>query len=377
MSTFKKYFPIAVLAFLLYLATLYWKKFVHLTGSLLSAAAPLLLGLVIAYVVNIIMIRYEKLYKKIFKERFDGGRRVSCILLSYFTVVLFIILLFSIVTPQIVNAIQTFFKHGYSTFAPYLKKLAKNPQIAKYADSLESALKSIRSGSTSAKAQSTLTSLLTGAGGAMKTIRTIASSLVSGLTTLFFGLIFSLYLLGGKERLQRQLKRLITTYLPKASGPIYHVAYVFDHAFSSFVVCKVTDGLILGILTSMGCLILGFPYATMIGVIIGVTALIPVIGAYVGAVIGAFLILTVKPIKALYFLAFYIILQQVDDNIIYPRIIGSSLGLPAIWSLGAVTIFGGTFGFIGMLIGVPITSAIYTLLKEDLNRRNKKGEQMS
>lgn len=376
MSTFKKCFPIAVLAFLFYLATLYWKSFVHLTASLLNAASPLLLGLVIAYVVNIIMIRYEAIYKKIFKDRFASSRRAICILLSYLTVVLLIVLIISIIAPQIVNAIQTFFKHGYTTLVPYLKRLSKNTELAKYTSSVESVLKNFRSSNTS-KVQSTLTTMLTGASGAMKTITSVASSFASSLATLVFGLIFSLYLLGGKEKLQRQLKRVITTYLPKIADPLYHVAHVFDHAFSSFVVAKVTDGLILGILTTLGCLILQFPYATMIGVIIGVTALIPIIGAYIGAIISAFLILTVKPIQAIYFLIFYIILQQVDDNLIYPRIIGSSLGLPAIWSLGAVTVFGGTFGFIGMLIGVPVTSAIYTLLKEDMDRRNKKGEEMS
>ena len=127
-------------------------------------------------------------------------------------------------------------------------------------------------------------------------------------------------------------------------------------------------------MTTIGCLIFHFPYAIMVGVIIGVTALVPIIGAYVGAAISAFLIFIANPIKALYFLIFYVILQQIDDNIIYPRIVGSSLGLPAIWILGAVTVFGGVFGFVGMLIGVPITSGLYTLLKEDVLRRRQKAE---
>ena len=125
----------------------------------------------------------------------------------------------------------------------------------------------------------------------------------------------------------------------------------------------------MGLLCILGMLILRLPYAGMIGALIAFTALIPIAGAYIGAIIGAFMILTVSPMKALIFLIFLVVLQQFEGNVIYPRVVGSSMGLPGIWVLAAVTIGGGMFGIGGMLIGVPITAAAYRLIKEDLSKK--------
>ena len=132
--------------------------------------------------------------------------------------------------------------------------------------------------------------------------------------------------------------------------------------------CQCLEALILGVLCTLGMLVLNIPYAGMIGALIAITALIPIAGAYIGALVGAFMILTVSPIKALVFLVFLIILQQLEENLIYPRVVGSSIGLPSFWVLAAITIGGGLFGIIGMIIGVPLAAALYKLLREDLNK---------
>ena len=148
-----------------------------------------------------------------------------------------------------------------------------------------------------------------------------------------------------------------------------------DETFSSFIIGQCTEAVILGTLCSVGMLIFDFPYAVMIGSFIGVTALIPVVGAYLGAGVGAFMILTVDPLKAVLFLIFIVVLQQLEGNLIYPRVVGSSIGLPGMWVLAAVTVGGGLMGIGGMLFGVPLTATLYKLFRSDVNRRNEKKDR--
>ena len=147
-----------------------------------------------------------------------------------------------------------------------------------------------------------------------------------------------------------------------------YVLSVMNDSFHKYIVGQCTEALILGGLCTLGMLILKIPYATMTGAVIAFTALIPVAGGYIGAAVGAFMILTVSPVKAIIFLIYIVVLQQLEGNLIYPRVVGSSMGLPAIWVLAAVTIGGGVMGIAGMLIGVPIAATLYRLLREDVNK---------
>jgi predicted PurR-regulated permease PerM len=370
-----KYVSFGLMAFILYMIYLYWRPFVKLIGTFVKAASPMIFGLVLAYIVNIIMIRYEALYKKLFLGKGEKVRRGICILLSFVSVIAFFAIMTAIIAPQIVNAIATLIKNGASSLTPYIKKLSKYPQAAEVLKNVQNYLKP-SSGSISKQATQLLKQVFTGNSNLFKQVTSILSSIVSILATILFGFIFSIYLLGGKERLQDQLCRLIKAYIPKTYGGIMYVAHVFNHAFSNFIICKVTDGIILGVLTTLGALILRIPYAFMVGPIIGITALVPIIGAYIGALVSAFLIFTVKPASVIVFLIYYIILQQVDDNVIYPRIVGSSLGLPAIWTLASVTVFGSVFGLAGMILGVPVTSALYTMISENVHQREAKALAM-
>jgi predicted PurR-regulated permease PerM len=196
------------------------------------------------------------------------------------------------------------------------------------------------------------------------------SATFSGFAKFVIALIFAIYILVGKEKLGVQLIRVTDHYLkPEWNEKIRYVLRVFNECFHKFIVGQCIEAVVLGSLCILGMTILRFPYAMMIGTLIGFTALIPVAGAYIGAGVGAFMILTVSPIQALVFLLFIVILQQLEGNLIYPKVVGSSIGLPGIWVLAAVTIGGGISGIGGMLLGVPTAAALYQLIKNDMNKK--------
>lgn len=371
MQKYQKYIPMAIVGFVFYLAILYWKSFVALVGSIIKASSAMIIGLLMAYVVNILMIQFEKLYQHIFKKKYQKAKRPLCIILSYLSVVLLFALLVSIIVPQIIDATELLLKNSFKALSPYLNNLSKYPQLKSFITPIETFLSDLSKGSLSSTSTDMLKHLFTGASGLLSNMTKVLSSIAGIVATLFFGFMFSLYLLGSKEILLAQLNRVLKTYLPKAYPTISYVAHVFNESIKNFVIGQVTEALIIGVLAALGCTILRFPYALMVGAIIGTTALIPVLGAYLGALVSAFLIFTISPVKAIQFLIFIVILQQFEDNLIYPRVVGTSLGLPGIWVLASITVFGGVFGFGGVIFGVPITSALYTLLRNDLHRRMK------
>ena len=229
--------------------------------------------------------------------------------------------------------------------------------------------------SVSTQVEQLLKTVLGGVGGAVGSIMNAVTSVVSVVVNVVIGLIFSLYVLLDKEGLGRRCKTLISMYLPKASDKIFYVTQVLDDSFHSFIVGQCLEAIVLGTLCVIGMLIFRFPYAVMIGMFIGFTALIPVAGAYIGAAVGAIMILTVSPIQAVEFLVFVVVLQQLEGNLIYPRVVGKSIGLPGIWVLTAVTIGGGVLGVGGMLLAVPLFAAGYRLLREDIERRKQRGKK--
>ena len=207
-------------------------------------------------------------------------------------------------------------------------------------------------------------------------ILSVVTSIFSGVVTAFLSIIFSVYMLLSKNRIASQLDRVSKRYIKvKVYERIKYVLKVLDDSFHRYIVGQCTEAVILGILCIVGMLILGLPYATMIGSLIAFTALIPIAGAYIGAGLGAFIILVSAgeggPFKALMFIIYIIILQQLEGNLIYPKVVGSSLGLPGIWVLAAVTVGGGVFGIPGMIIGVPLTAAIWRIVKDDVEKKEK------
>lgn len=201
----------------------------------------------------------------------------------------------------------------------------------------------------------------------------VASSIASGVVNFSLGFIFALYVLLQKEKLGSQFRKLFYAYLPeKVTDKILEVCSLSNSTFSSFVTGQCTEAVILGTMFVVVMLICQLPYALMIGVLIGFLSLIPIFGAFIGCFVGAFLILMVNPVQALWFIVIFLIIQQIEGNLIYPHVVGGSVGLPSIWVLVAVTIGGGAMGITGMIITIPLCSVCYTLLREAVGKRLKK-----
>ena len=209
-----------------------------------------------------------------------------------------------------------------------------------------------------------------GVGGLFNSAFSVANVMISFIFTGVVALIFAIYMLFQKENLRRQLKNMARVYLPVSwnKGIMEFMSLAHD-TFTSFISGQIMEAVILGTLCATGMFILRLPYALLTGVIVGVSALIPVMGAYIGACLGAFMIVTVSPFKALVFLIYLVILQQIEGNLIYPKVVGGSIGLPGIWVLASVTVGGGLFGVPGMLLGVPLSATVYKWIRKDVQTR--------
>lgn len=357
----------AAVLFGLYLAIHYWDRLSALGTLALRAAFPLALGAVIAYAVNILMSQYERWYFPSSRQpAVVKSRRPVCLLLAYASLIALVVLIVRMILPELVQSITLLLQELVPLLQQLSVKLNENQdQLA----GLFAADGTVNWQELAAKA---VNFLLAGLGGVMGSLVSIASATVSAAFTAIVSVIFSIYLLLDKEKLARQCALVLKTYLKP--GWYRRLLYFFetlDRCFRRFVVGQCTEAVILGLLCVGGMLLFQFPYASMVGTLIGFTALIPVAGAYIGAGVGAFMIFTVSPIKALLFLVFISVLQQLEGNLIYPRVVGSSIGLPGIWVLAAVTIGGGVLGIGGMLLAVPLAAACYQMLRDDTVRRSR------
>ena len=360
---------IAVTAFALYLCVHYWPAFMGVIGSLIGAASPLIIGAALAYLVNILMSGYEKIYfPRSSKKAVLASRRPVCVIVAFITLISIIALIIGLVLPQFVACINLLISKipdAMSSFIDFLEKFEILPE------DIISTLEKIDWKSRIGQIMDVLTS---GIGDVMDVVVNTVTSVFSAIVTALLSTIFAVYLLMGKDTIGKQISRVMKIYLKKeVYGKIVYVRDILNDCFKKYIIGQCTEAVILGVLCAIGMWILKLPYAAMIGALIAFTALIPVAGAYIGAAVGAFMILTVSPAKALIFLIFLVVLQQLEGNIIYPRVVGSSMGLPGIWVLAAVTVGGGTMGVAGMLIGVPVAAALYRLLKNDVSRREKCG----
>lgn len=338
-------------------------------GTFFQIIFPLLLGAIMAFVLNILMTRIEKvLFPKVKNRFWQGIRRPIAIILSIVTIVAIFTGIVRIVVPELTKSVPIIAKEIPGAIDNGVKWLEENsaelPDLTEYLTELKQSWPKL--------VQNFSNYIKNGVSGLFTSIMGLLGAVTSGVLNFVIGLIFCIYILANKEKLAVQAGKLIDAYTsPTMAKRVRYVLSIVNECFSNFIVGQCVEAVILGALCAIGMGIFRFPYATMIGTVIGATALIPMLGAYIGAAVGAFLILTVNPIQVLFFLIFIVVLQQLEGNLIYPKVVGSSIGLPGMWVLAAVTIGGGLAGVPGMLIGVPAAASVYRLLSNDVAFRGR------
>ena len=341
-------------------------------AGIVSATTPLLLGMVIAYVLNLLLKKIEKFYfPKSKNARVIRSRRPVCILLAFVALILIIAVIVNLVVPELVSSIRLITEEIPGVVEEIrLWALGTFKEVPAVQETL--ANMNIDWKETLAKV---LEVIMTGAGGLFTSVVSLISGLFGTVAQTMIGTIFAIYLLSTKETLAVQADAVMRAYLkPRTRERILYIVSTFHKTFSSFIVGQLLEAVIIGTLCALGMMLLRIPYAVMTGTVVGVTALIPVVGAYIGAAVGAFMVFTVNPLQAVVFVIYLVVLQQLEGNLIYPKVVGSSVGLPGMWVLAAVTIGGGILGIGGMLIGVPLTAAFYRLLETDVKTRIERKE---
>lgn len=367
----KNLLKIAGVIFALYLCIHYWAGVSNVLKAAFAAVLPLLIGTALAYPLNILMSFFERhLLSKSDNKFIVKARRGISLILAFITLISVISLIIALVVPQLTKCIKMLIDLIPGALDFVVKTLDGFEFVPQ---DFISALSKI---DWQSKISSIISTVSSGVGNVMNVVVSTVSSVVSGVTTAVLAIIFAVYVLLYKDKLASQLKTLIRHYVPeKISDKIFYVTHIANDSFHKFIVAQCTEALILGLLCTIGMFILRLPYAAMIGAVTVVTAFIPVVGALLGGAIGAFLILMESPVKALIFLVFIILLQQIEGDLIYPKVVGNSMGLPSIWVLAAITVGGGMFGVLGMLLSVPAASTIYRLVKNDVKERDEIARQ--
>ena len=365
----RKVLMIAVLL----VVVLFWSRISEALSFLTGILKPFILGGALAFILNLPLSFLEKKVFRNLKGRGEKFKRPLSIFLSLVFVLLLILILLLTVVPEVISAFESIISSipslvtkveswNNDVLTPVLKN---NPELLK---SLETNWDSLLSKS--------LSFLKDGLSALLSSTLVAANSLISSITSFVVALIFAIYVLGDKERLERQFRSLLKAYTSKETEEyVLHVFSVLHRSFSSFISGQCLEAVILGSIFILVLSILRFPYSVMIGVVVMFSALLPIVGAFIACIFGAFIILLSSPVKALYFVVIFLIIQQLENNLIYPRVVGSSVGLPALWVFFAVTLGGALFGVLGMLFFIPVFSAVFVLLKEDVGRRIRLKEE--
>ena len=357
---------LAVLFFSCFLIYTYWETVVSICNTIYVASQPFLVGAGIAFVVNILMSFYEKLLVKFIPFGFIAKIKRPIALLSalatiglVFTWVVFTVL------PDLIDSINTLNSQDPSAINNYNNWLLKNKSLQKIIQDL-GGVTQVRELINSYSAQ-LLQQIMNG----LTSFLTSLTSLPSTLINLFISIVFSCYVLAGKEKLGNQGNRLVDVYLGRYGKTFHYVVAILNNRFHNFFVYQSIEACILGTLCYIGMRIFNFPYAATISILIGFSAMIPVLGAYIGVTIGTILIMTHSVTLALLFVAYVVILQQFEGNLIYPYVVGGSTGLPVVWVILAITIGSALGGILGMLVSVPVAATLYQIVKDNVVTREK------
>ena len=353
--------------------------FVKILSGIVTLIMPFIYGIVIAYLLRPICLFFEKLFAKCFDRKKTGKRnglfRICSIMLSLILMLVFLTLLVLAVLPELINSISRLLSQlpsALDQFEIWIQSLDKGDISHEIVTSIETTLDTLSENLTSFLQTDLLPYL-----------QTIVSDVTSSFMDILnivknFGLgcIISAYILGSWERFCMQIKLIVYAVFPKkAADWLREEVHYTDRMFSGFIHGKLLDSLIIGISCFIFCSIARMPYTMLITIIIGVTNIIPFFGPYLGAIPSAILVLTVSPSKCLLFVVFIIVLQQVDGNLVNPRILGNKLGLSSFWILFSILFFGSMWGFIGMLVGTPLFAVLYDLIRRlTVFLLNKRGQ---
>ena len=336
--------------------------------GLYSLISPFVIGLCIAYIVNVLLRPIENLWMKLLNKRKgkwpEKLKRPLCLLLTILLVIGIILAIVLIIMPELRDSVASLIdmipsyaeevQRWWVSLSTFLDKYSIDlPEFDFKPDKLIDILKD---------------------GGTVlfNTTASVAGSIVTAVMNFVIAFAFSIYILAQKETLKRQSMKVLTAVMkPEKLDKLLNLLRLANKTFTNFITGQLTEAVIIGVLCFIGMTIFRMPYAPAISVLVGFTALIPVLGAFIGTAVGAFLILLVKPIQAVWFVIFIIVLQQFEGNLIYPKVVGKSVGLPGIWVLVAVTVGGNAMGVMGMLISVPLCSVLYAVSREAVNNKLK------
>ena len=339
--------------------------------SIFSLAAPLFLGIAIAFVVNVILKFYEERVFSFLNKRdlklWSRCRRAVCVVLSFLTLIIILGAIVLFVVPELLSSLQILVDNAPT----YVNRLSNEIiRLLKQHHVTQEQINSIKIDWASLLSKATeVTSNFMGS------VFSITASLANGIFTMAMSFIFCMYMLFGKEKLTGNLKRLLYAYLPnRIAKRTIDISSLANRIFSNFVRGQLTEACIWFFLVYIGLNILRLPYAVLISSIVALCSLIPIIGPYISMFTAGFILLLVNPWYTLTYLIFFLILQQIEGNLIYPRVVGTSIGLPPIWVLLSIILCGNLFGIVGILLGIPTFSLLYTLLRDAVRRRlHKKG----
>lgn len=363
---FKEYWGIVTYIIILAYVIFNFKNLISGAGNIMGIISPFIIGIAIAFVLNLIMVIFEK---KIFSFldnkkyiKYSKFKRPLSVVLTFIVVFVVILGLISFIIPQLIDSISTL----TDAVPSYMKSF--EALISKYVSHTE-ILNTVWNNFLSAWKEvlqftgQILASSLSG-------VVNITLGFTSGLFNFIISIFFAIYMLLNKERLQLGMKKVLYAFSGKKfADKVMYLGKISNEAFSNYIGGQFIEAIIIGILCFIGMIILRMPYALLISVIISVTALIPIFGAFIGTIPSAFIILIIDPMQAIWFVIFIIVLQQIEGNLIYPKVVGGSIGLPPIWVILAMVIGGNTFGLIGILLGIPIFSVIYKVFKDIVNKR--------
>ena len=359
----KKWIKIILVALVGYLIVNNVTVVGNIIGKIINIISPFVVGAAIAFILNVPMSFFERKFSS-FKTK-KGKKlnkhfvRTISLVLAILVIVFILSLIIKLIVPEIVNIVSLLIEN-FPYYAEEIKSFATTltedyPEVTDVINNIE-----IDKAKLQTQIKDIGTKFLT-------TSVSVVGNVVGSIVNLIVSLVFSIYILTSKDKLKEQAKKILYAYLTKEKAEgIIDLGRISRNIFQKFITGQCTEATILGTLSIIGMLVLKVPYAVPIGVLIGVTALIPIVGAFIGIIIGAVLILSVEPMKVLTFIVFILILQQIEGNLIYPKVVGSSVGLPGIWVLVAVSIGGDLFGIIGMLLGLPTASILYTIVKKDV-----------